>query len=39
MMTTNLARRETEGEKKGESLAATVALITEGKPLVLVQVK
>jgi len=30
---TNVARKETEGERKGESLTTTVALITEGKTL------
>jgi len=38
MMATNVVRRETEGETQGESLAATVALITEGNQLVLLQV-
>jgi hypothetical protein len=35
---TNLARRETEDETKEECLAVTVVLMTEGKPLVLLQV-
>ena len=36
---TNLARRETEDEMKEERVAATVTHMTEGKPLVLLQVK
>ena len=35
---TSPARRNTEDETKEERLAATVAPMTEGKPLVLVQV-
>jgi len=38
-VTTNPARRETEDEKKEECLAATVAPTTEGKQLVLLQIK
>ena len=33
-VTTNPARRETEDETKEECVAATVALMTEGEPLV-----
>jgi len=37
-MMTNLARRETEDETKEECSAVTVAPMTEGKLLVLLQV-
>ena len=37
--TTDMARRQTERETQKERLAATVAPKTEGKPLVLLQVK
>jgi hypothetical protein len=37
-VTTNPARRKTEDETKEECLTKTVAPITEGKPLVLLQV-
>ena len=37
-MTTNPARRETEDETKEGCVAATVAHMIEGKPLVLLQV-
>jgi hypothetical protein len=37
-VTTNLAKRETEDETKKECLAATVAPISKGKPLVMLQV-
>jgi hypothetical protein len=37
-VTTSLARRKTENETKEECLAATVAPMIEGKPLVLLKV-
>jgi hypothetical protein len=37
-VTTNLAWRENEDETKEECLAASVAHMIEGKPLVLLQV-
>jgi len=38
-MVTSPVRRKTEDETKEEHLAATVALMTEGKRVVLLQVK
>ena len=38
-VTTNPAKRETEDEKKEECVTARVTHMTEGKPVVLLQVK